>query len=140
MKRVKSKLSDEPKLTTHMYLLKIETLKSQNKRNSRFNSNKAKCKLIIITVEKSNLNNVYFILQISFYRSTVVTQSLKINQIIKVKFPTYFDCRGHERNLFECSHHKMPVNTGWYSKDECTQAEVRCKVMFQIRFCYQSYL
>lgn len=63
---------------------------------------------------------------LGFDGSTVVTQSLKINQRIKVKFPTYFDCRGHERNLFECSHHKMPVNTGWYSKDECTQAEVRC--------------
>lgn len=58
-----------------------------------------------------------------------------MNQKINVKFPTYFDCRGHERNLFECSHHRMSVNTGWYSNDECTQAEVRCKVLIKIKFC-----
>lgn len=63
---------------------------------------------------------------LGFDGSTVLTQSLKINQRIKVKLPTYFDCRGHERNLFECSHHKMPVNTGWLFNDGCTQAEVRC--------------
>uniref|UniRef100_K1PUY0 Deleted in malignant brain tumors 1 protein n=1 Tax=Magallana gigas TaxID=29159 RepID=K1PUY0_MAGGI len=63
---------------------------------------------------------------LGFGRSTAVSQPFKMNQRIKAKFPTYFDCRGHERNLFECFHHKMPVNTGWYSNDECSQAEVRC--------------
>nr|XP_034333604.1 scavenger receptor cysteine-rich type 1 protein M130-like isoform X7 [Crassostrea gigas] len=63
---------------------------------------------------------------LGFDGSTAVTQPFKMNQRIKAKFPTYFDCRGHERNLFECSHHRIPVKTGWYSNDECTQAEVRC--------------